>query len=79
MNIDKEFKKFIEFPTESKEFVTSTSAILFAKHCVESLEEEVEKLQDTIEDIQHSRCPQCRRVKGVGVSECTYCGWDVRR
>lgn len=79
MNIEEEFDNFIEFPTGSKEFVTTVSTILFAKHCVAKLEKEIERLWDTIEDIQHSRCPQCRRVKGVGESECTYCGWDVRR
>lgn len=50
---------------------------MWVKH--EDAIREIEKLWDTIEDIQHSRCPQCRRVKGVGESECTYCGWDVRR
>ena len=34
MDIDEEFEKFIEFPGESKEYVTSTSAKLFAEYCV---------------------------------------------
>lgn len=36
--IEKEFEKFIEFSTDSKQFVTSISAKLFAEHCVKKLE-----------------------------------------
>lgn len=44
MNIEKEFDKFFEFPTENKNFVTSTSAKLFARNCVhKACEELVEK------------------------------------
>ena len=74
MNIDEEFERFIEYPTEAKEFVTSASAKLFAQHCVRELKLEIEKLQDTIEDIQHCDYPQCKRVNGIGMSECDYCG-----
>ncbi|MCV6612405.1 MAG: DUF551 domain-containing protein [Amphritea sp.] len=35
MNIDAEFDRFIEFPDDSKAYVTSVSAKLFAKHCIE--------------------------------------------
>jgi len=45
--------------------------------CVRHLEEKIDSLYDTIEDIQHCDCPQCKRVKGIGVSECTDCGWNV--
>lgn len=38
MNIDEEFEKFIEFPGDSKNHVTSVSAKLFAKHCVDQIE-----------------------------------------
>lgn len=38
MDIDKEFEDFMEFPSDSKEFVTSVSTKLFAKHCVDQLE-----------------------------------------
>lgn len=31
-DIQKEFDEFIEFPTEEKSFVTTTSALLFAEH-----------------------------------------------
>jgi len=38
MDIDAEFEKFIEFPTESKDYVTTVSAKLFAEHCVGIME-----------------------------------------
>lgn len=50
MNIDKEFENFIEFPSKSKEFVTSVSAKLFAKHCISKLETAI---RETIEDNLH--------------------------
>jgi len=50
MNIDEEFEKFIEFPGESKQYVTSVSAKLFAKHCVAQLEIAI---RETIEDNLH--------------------------
>lgn len=33
--IQKEVEAFFEFPTVDKDHVTTTSAILFARHCVE--------------------------------------------
>lgn len=50
MNIDEEFEKFIEFPNDSKEFVTSVSAKLFARHCISELETAI---RETIEDNLH--------------------------
>lgn len=50
MNIDEEFNKFIEFPGDSEAYVTSVSAKLFAKHCVEKLETAI---RETIEDNLH--------------------------
>ena len=50
MNIDKEFEKFIEFPDDSKQFVTSVSAKLFAQHCISQLETAI---RETIEDNLH--------------------------
>ena len=41
--------------------------------------ETIEILWGIIEDIQAPQCPQCHRVKGMGASECNFCGWDVRR
>lgn len=35
MNIDEIFNNFIEFPTDSKAYVTTVSAKLFAKYCVD--------------------------------------------
>ena len=46
MNIDEEFDRFIEFPSDSKTYVTSVSAKLFAKHCVKKLETAI---RETIE------------------------------
>lgn len=46
MNIDEEFDQFFEFPTDSREFVTSVSAKLFAKHCVSKLEDAIRKTID---------------------------------
>lgn len=50
MNINEEFDKFIEFPSDSKTYVTSVSAKLFAKHCVKKLETAI---RETIEDNLH--------------------------
>lgn len=50
MNIDEEFEKFIEFPGESKTYVTSVSAKLFAKHCVAQMEAAI---RETIEENLH--------------------------
>lgn len=47
MDIDSEFEQFIEFPADSKQYVTSVSAKLFAKHCIEKLETAI---RETIED-----------------------------
>jgi hypothetical protein len=46
---------------------------------IRHLEKKIDSLYDTIEDIQHCDCPQCNRVKGIGMSECTDCGWNVMR
>ena len=50
MDIDSEFERFIEFPSSSKQYVTSVSAKLFAKHCIENLEAAI---RETIEDNLH--------------------------
>lgn len=50
MNVDEKFDKFIEFPNDSKAYVTSVSAKLFAKHCVKELETAI---RETIEDNLH--------------------------
>ena len=51
IDIEKEFEKFFEFPTEDKNAVTSTSAKLFARNCVhKSCEELVLKYESEIED-----------------------------
>ena len=42
-DIDEEFEKFIEFPSDSKKYVTSVSAKLFAKHCVDIVMAEKEE------------------------------------
>ena len=44
---------------------------------IKQLEEKIDFLYDTIEDIQHYDCPLCKRIKGAGMSECTYCDWNV--
>ena len=46
MNIDEEFDAFFEFPTESKAFVTSISAKLFAEHCVKKYRDALEKISN---------------------------------
>lgn len=50
MNIDEEFEGFIEFPSDSKKYVTSVSAKLFAAHYAEKLEVAI---RETIEDNLH--------------------------
>ena len=50
MNIDQEFERFIEFPSDSKKYVTSVSAKLFAAHYAEKLEAAI---RETIEDNLH--------------------------
>lgn len=50
MNIDEEFDRFIEFPSDSKTYITSVSAKLFAKHCVAKLETAI---RETIEENLH--------------------------
>ena len=45
MNIDQEFERFIEFPSDSKKYVTSVSAKLFAAHYAEKLEAAIEELK----------------------------------
>jgi len=51
MNIDEEFETFIEFPSDSKEYVTSVSTKLFAKHCVTQLENAI---RETITDLKRA-------------------------
>lgn len=46
LNINEEFERFIEFPGDSKQYVTSISAKLFAKHCVEKLETAIRETLD---------------------------------
>lgn len=45
MNIDAEFDRFFEFPTDDKSHVTATSAKLFARYIAEALLLENEKLR----------------------------------
>jgi predicted RNase H-like nuclease (RuvC/YqgF family) len=50
MDIDKAFEEFIEFPEGSSgKYVTTVSTKLFAKYCVEKLQEENERLQADVE------------------------------
>ncbi len=44
MNIDELFNGFIEFPTENKGIITSVSAKLFAKHCVDLVSRDRDEL-----------------------------------
>ena len=61
MNIDEEFEKFIEFPDDSKRFVTSVSAKLFAQHCISRLETAI---RETIEDnLQLADGDDCTLIK----------------
>lgn len=43
MNIDELFNNFIEFPTDSKAYITTVSAKLFAKYCVDIAIQEYEE------------------------------------
>lgn len=46
MNIEEEFTKFIEFPdSENKDYVTTTSTKLFAKHCVSIMQKRIDELE----------------------------------
>lgn len=50
MGIDQLFDEFIEFPDGSNgKYVTTVSTKLFAKYCVEKLQEENERLQADVE------------------------------
>lgn len=50
MNVDEEFERFMEFPGETKDFVTTFSAKLFAKHCVAELEKKEAALHALIKE-----------------------------
>lgn len=51
MNIEEEFEKFIEFPGDSKNYVTTVSAKLFAKHCVEKEREMKQQTRDWLKEL----------------------------
>jgi len=53
MNIEDEFDKFFEWPTDDKSTVSSVSAKLFAKHCVASLLETNQMLTEHISKIDY--------------------------
>lgn len=48
--IEEKAESFFEFPTDNKDHVTTTSAILFAWHCCELLENEIDRLRGHIID-----------------------------
>ena len=71
-----EHERLKDAPMNTKRDIENLNIIIeYIRH----LEKEIDSLYDTIEDIQHYDCPICKRVKGAGMSECDYCGWNVMR
>ena len=67
MNIDEEFERFIEFPSDSKKYVTSVSAKLFAKHCVSKLENAIrETLEDNLDLAGGDNCTLIKLKRAIG-------------
>ena len=67
MNIDEEFERFIEFPSDSKKYVTSVSAKLFAKHCVSKLENAIrETLEDNLDLADGDNCTLIKLKRAIG-------------
>lgn len=61
MNIEQEFDKFFEWPTDDKSTVSSVSAKLFAKHCVEQLEKENANLKSQL-TLQQAANVACKHL-----------------
>ena len=70
MNINEEFNKFIEFPSDSKTYVTSVSAKLFAKHCVEKIEAAIiETTEDNLHLADGDICTLIKLKKAVNYDQ----------
>lgn len=66
MNIDEEFERFIEFPSDSKQYVTSVSAKLFARHCVAKLENAIrETLEDNLDLADGDNCTLIKLKRAI--------------
>ncbi len=58
-DIEKEFYESIEWPTDLKQIVTTTSAILFAKYVFNEQQQRIDELEEWIAAIadDHSQIP----------------------